>query len=120
MNSVRPDAREVLASFAEPQLVHFLVRYAYHLTMLGRGTYVPGGDDLKDPKLLRLINETVHRALEHADACLAGRTPRRPTAALCSVLFDHSCPAMKQVAESAFRDAYKTGVRPGARTTVDR
>lgn len=112
MSSVRPDAQVVLASFAAPQLVQFLVRYAYQLTMLGRGTYVPGGDDLKDPKLLRLINETVHRALQHADACLAGRTPRRPIAALCSVLFEHDSPAMKQLAESAFRDACKSGGIP--------
>ena len=105
---VPPDAEAFLGSLAEPQLVRFLVRYAYQLTSHGRGTYVPGGDDLQDPKLLRLINETVHRALDHADACLEGRAPRRPVPALCSVLFAHDSPAMRQVAESALRDARKS------------
>lgn len=103
-----PDAEAFLATVAEPQLVRFLVRYAYQLTMHGRATYVPGGDDLQDPRLLRLINETIHRALDHADACLAGRMARRPIQALCNVLFGHDSPTMKQVTESAFRDACKS------------
>jgi hypothetical protein len=43
MSMVRPrDAEAILATLAELQLV----RYAYQLTMHGRGMYVPGGDDL--------------------------------------------------------------------------
>jgi hypothetical protein len=38
MNSVPSDIAAVLASLTEPQLVQFLVRYAYQLTMLARGT----------------------------------------------------------------------------------
>lgn len=56
---------------------------------------------------MRLINETVHRALEHADACLAGRSFRRPLPALCGVLFGHDSPALMQITESAFREACK-------------
>jgi hypothetical protein len=107
VNSAPTDSQRVLANLSEPQLARFLVRYAYQLTLLGRGTYVPGGDDLQDPKLMRLINETVHRSLDQADACLGGRTPRRPLTALCSVLFEHDSPAMRRVAESAFHDACK-------------
>ena len=101
------DVEAVLESLTETQLVQFLVRYAYQLTMLGRRTYVPGGDDLEDAKLMRLVNETVHRALDHADACLSGRTPRRPIPALYGVLFAHDSEAMKQMAAFAFENAYK-------------
>jgi hypothetical protein len=104
VNSAPTDAQGVLATFSAPQLVRFLVRYAYQLTLLGCGTYVPGGEDLQDPKLTRLTNETVHRSLDQAAACLEGRTPRRP---LCRVLFEHDPPAMRQVAKSAFHDACK-------------
>lgn len=107
MGSVPSDVESVLGALPEPQLVRFLVRYAYELTIAGRGTYVPGGDDLHDPKLMRLINETVHRALEHADACLAGHSLRRPLPVLSGVLFGHDSPAMKQVTEYAFREACK-------------
>jgi hypothetical protein len=107
VNSVPSDIAAVLASLTEPQLVQFLVRYAYQLTMLACGTYVPGGHDLADPKLMRLVNETVHRALDHADACLSGRTPRRPILALQEVLFGHDSEAMRRMARAAFENAHK-------------
>jgi hypothetical protein len=107
MSAALSDVEAVLESLTEPQLVQFLVRYAYQLTMLARGTYIPGGDDLEDPKLMRLVNETVHRALDHADACLSGRTPRRPIPALHGVLFAHDSEAMRRMAKFAFENAHK-------------
>jgi hypothetical protein len=106
MSPVPSDAEAILSALTEPQLVQFLVRYAYQLTMLGRTTYVPEGDGLQDPRLMRLVNETVHRALDHADACLSGRTPRRPIPALHSVLFAHDSEAMKRMTGLAFENAY--------------
>jgi hypothetical protein len=108
MSPVPPDAEAILSALTESQLVQFLVRYAYQLTMLGRSTYVPGGNDLEDPKLMRLVNETVHRALDHADACLSGRTPRRPISALHAILFEHDSEAMKRMAGFAFESARKS------------
>lgn len=105
MSAVPSDVEAVLKSLNEPQLVQFLVRYAYQLTMLGRGTYVAGGDDLEDPKLMRLVNETVHRALQHVDACLSGNRQRRPIPALYGVLFDHHSDAMRRMARFAFENA---------------
>jgi hypothetical protein len=94
-----------LSSLTDAQLVRFLVRFVYQLSMLARSTYVPGGDGLDDPKLMRLINETIHRATDHADACLAGRTPRRPMDALNAVLFGHDAPAMDRLTRAAFLNA---------------
>lgn len=37
-----PDTEAILATLAEPQLL----RYAYRRAMHGRGTYIPGADDL--------------------------------------------------------------------------
>jgi hypothetical protein len=62
---------------------------------------------LADPKLMRLVNETVHRALDQADACLFGRTPRRPILALQEVLFGHDSEAMRRMARAAFENAHK-------------
>ena len=101
------DVEKFLSALTEQELVRFLVRYAYQLTIGGRGTYVPGGDDLEDPKLMRLVNETVHRALDHADACLSGRTPRRPNDALSAVLFGHDSIDMKKITRWAFEESSK-------------
>jgi hypothetical protein len=66
---LRPeDVEKFLSALTEQELVRFLVRYAYQLTIGGRGTYVPGGDNLEDPILMRLVNETVHRALDQSAA----------------------------------------------------
>jgi hypothetical protein len=101
------DVEKFLSALTEQELVRFLVRYAYQLTIGGRGTYVPEGDDLENPKLMRLVNETVHRALDHADACLSERTPRRPHDALSAVLFGHDSDSMRKITRWAFEEASK-------------
>lgn len=101
------DLEKFLSALTEQELVRFLVRYAYQLTIGGRGTYTLGGDDLEDPKLLRLVNETTHRALDHADACLFGRIPRRPADALAAVLFGHDSGPMKSISRWAFEESSK-------------
>ena len=103
--SAQSETEAFLAGLSEPQMVRFLVRFAYQLSMLARTTYVPSGDTLEDPKLMRLVNETMHRAMDHADACLAHRTSRRPIQALNAVLFGHDLLAMKKLTGSAFLEA---------------
>jgi len=54
------------------QLVRFLMRFAFNLTVVARNCYQVGGDDVEKPKALRGINEMEHRVLSYARHMLNG------------------------------------------------
>ena len=55
---------EYLASTRDDQLLWLAAAIRY-VSMVARGTYVPDGDDLEDPKRMRKLNEIVHRISDH-------------------------------------------------------
>jgi hypothetical protein len=63
MSTTPAYAQLLLAALTESQLIQFLVRFAYQLTIGGRGTYVPGGDDLDE---LDVVNEFAQRMTERS------------------------------------------------------
>lgn len=50
-----------LASLSTEAKIRFLARLGFEITIAGRGSYEAGTEDLVDPRLLRRINETLHR-----------------------------------------------------------
>jgi len=105
------EAAQFLRSLDERELVRFLVLFSFELTVRARGTYVPGGNELADPKLMRLFNETLHRALEHTYACLAGQSARRTLDVLAGTLLDHSDSNARDQITSVFTYARSRLVR---------
>jgi hypothetical protein len=55
-----------------------LADYAFNLTVIARGTYVPQTEDIADPQRLRLLNEVQHRVTGHMRHLLAGDVKRYP------------------------------------------
>ena len=68
-------ARYQQMSEAEQQL--WLSRLLFRLTLQGRATYRPGGDELDDPRTMRRLNEVMHRLSSHLTDSLE-RVPSRP------------------------------------------
>lgn len=59
---VLPDAEgQWLASLRSDDRKMFLVNLAHQLTVAGRDSYRPGTEDLDNPRLLRSVNEVLHR-----------------------------------------------------------
>lgn len=50
-----------LASLRSDDRKLFLAVLAHQLTVVGRDSYQPGTDDLNKPRLLRQVNEVLHR-----------------------------------------------------------
>ena len=53
-----------------------LARYAFEMTIVARGTYVPGTEDIAHPQRLRFLNERQHRVTGHLCHLLAGDAKR--------------------------------------------
>ena len=48
---------------SDTQQIRFLAHYAHELTVVSRGTYEVGTEDLADPRRLRHFNEVQHRVV---------------------------------------------------------
>jgi hypothetical protein len=68
----------VAASSALPadRQLAVLARYAVEMTIIARGTYMPGTEDIANPQRLRLLNEAQHRVTGHICNLLDGNTKR--------------------------------------------
>jgi hypothetical protein len=53
-----------------------LARYAFEMTLVARGTYVPGTEDIASPRRLRLLNEAQHHVTGHICHLLDSDTKR--------------------------------------------
>ena len=74
-----PDEMAVAYSSLPPdRQARVLADYAHALTIVARGTYVPGTPDVADPPTLRRLNEVLHRVAGHIRHLLAGDTARCP------------------------------------------
>lgn len=58
--------------------IRVLANYAHNLTVVARGTYVPGTEDIDDPRRLRMLNELQHRVTGHLRQLLADDSQRYP------------------------------------------
>jgi hypothetical protein len=56
--------------------VRFLARFAFELTILARGTYVAGTDEVAEPVRLRVLNEVQHRVVGQLCKLLEGDSAR--------------------------------------------
>jgi hypothetical protein len=106
-NRIR-DAAALLGSLSEAQQAHFLVRLSYELTIEARSTYVAGGTGVERPEELRLLNETMHRALGQSDKCLRGQNQRYSAEAMAGILLGHDSAFMIDAARKAFERASKS------------
>src|SRR3954464_10968927 len=72
-------ADEAVAAFSAlpvDRQIAVLARYAFEITIVARGTYVPGTEDIADPQRLRLLNERQHRVTGHICRLLDGDATR--------------------------------------------
>ncbi len=58
------------------------------LTMAGRGTYVPGEDDVHDGPTLRKVNEGAHRIFDQLRLMLESSDQRYPDDVFVEILVD--------------------------------
>src|SRR5580698_7034344 len=83
------EATEFLEGLSDQEQSHFLLRFAYELTITARETYAVGEIGLDHPIQMRLINETMHRALGQSDTCLHGSQQRFSVETLTGLLLRH-------------------------------
>jgi hypothetical protein len=96
------DAAAFLSTLSDIEQARFLVRFSFELTIAGRATYVVGGEGLDHPERLRLINETLHRALGQADNCLVSEKRRYSSQSIAAILLGHQSEFMSAVTQDAF------------------
>ena len=72
---------EAIAAYSHltsDQQVRVIARYAHELTVIARGTYVPGTENIADPYRLRMLNEVQHRVTGHLRHLLENDPKRYP------------------------------------------
>ena len=70
---------EAVAAFSAlpvDRQIAVLACFAFKMTIVARGTYVPGTEDVADPQRLRLLNERQHRVTGDICHLLDGGTKR--------------------------------------------
>lgn len=76
------------------QQVQVLAAYAHDLTVIARGTYVPGTEDIADPRRLRMLNEVQHRVTGHLRHLLLGDSNRYPDDTIVRIIVDEDDPEL--------------------------
>jgi hypothetical protein len=66
------------AALPTDRQIRLLADYASRLTIIARGTYVRGAEDIADPRRLRMFNEVQHRVTGHLCKLLAHDARRYP------------------------------------------
>jgi hypothetical protein len=81
-------ADEVVTAYAalDPtRQIRVLADFAHRLTITARGTYIPGTQDVADPRRLRMLNEVQHRVTGHIRNLLAEDSRRSPDDVLAHI-----------------------------------
>jgi len=73
------------------------------MTIVARGTYVGGTEDIADPRRLRLLNERQHRVTGHICHLLAGDTKRYDDDSIVRIVVAEDDPELL----NAFADAIR-------------
>ena len=79
---------QVIAAYAAlstDRQIRLLAEYASWLTIIARGTYVAGTEDIADPRRLRMLNEVQHRVTGHLCKLLAHDARRYPDDAIVRI-----------------------------------
>ena len=72
-----------------------LATYGHELTILSRGAYVPGTEEVSDPVRLRRANETFHRVFSHIRDLSMGESKRFPDDTIATLMWNASPEALE-------------------------
>jgi hypothetical protein len=64
----------------------WLARIAHYITVSARSTYVPGTEDIKEPKVLRAYNELLHRVTSSLTHHIKGEDDKFPIDAVLATM----------------------------------
>jgi hypothetical protein len=83
--------------------IRVLAEYAHNLTVIARGTYVPGTEDIAYPRRLRMLNELQHRVTGHIRHLLANHAKRYPDDVLVRIIIGEGDPELLPSFERAIQ-----------------
>lgn len=90
------------SSMSDREQATVLAQFAYELTVLARQTYVPGGEGLVDPEMMRRINELQHRICDAIVARLLGEETRYPDDVIVRMSSDPTGSAVAEATADLF------------------
>src|SRR4051794_34034111 len=88
------EAVTAYSSLSSELQLRVLADYAWELTVVARGTYVPGTEDIADPRRLRMLNEVQHRVIAHICHLLANELRRYPDDVLTRTVIHEDDPEL--------------------------
>jgi hypothetical protein len=83
------EAISIFLSYSAEEKKEFIAQMSYELTVVARGCYEVGTEDLTDPQRMRRINEVQHRVSAFLWALLRGDTERYPDDVLIRIILEH-------------------------------
>jgi hypothetical protein len=91
------------AALPTDRQIRLLAEYASRLTVIARGTYVPGTEDIADPRRLRMLNEVQHRVTGHLCKLLAHDAGRYPDDVIVRTMIDGDDAELLAAVEEAMK-----------------
>ena len=83
------EAISAFSSYSLEEKKEFLAQLSYELTVVARGCYEVGTENLTDPRSMRRINEVQHRVSAFLWALLREDTERYPDDVLVRIILEH-------------------------------
>jgi hypothetical protein len=86
MDLTQSDCEEILEGMAPLEQARFLAILGHWLTVVSRGAYVVQSNEVRDPRLLRALNEIHHRIYAQIKGFLSRRSSTFPADVMASWL----------------------------------
>jgi|GraSoiStandDraft_4_1057263.scaffolds.fasta_scaffold825495_2 hypothetical protein len=103
------EIKDAFSALTEEQQTLVLASYAHELTLVARGGYEAGTEQLLDPALVRRVNEVQHRVTSAIVSRLASSNKRSPDDVLIDIIAGESERDGRRFV-SSFRRAWQTAL----------